>query len=396
MPGVVIVDAVRTPVGRRDGTLAHTHPIDMLGRVQSALFDRTGVDPGIVGQVVGGCVAQVGAQTGNIARTAWLSAGLPHETAATSLDSQCGSAQQALNLACALVASGVVDAAVGCGVENMSMVPMGSSSFDGTKAGHGKPMTRSYRRRYEYTTQFEAAERIAHKWGLSRSETDAFALSSQQRAATAIASDAFDDHIVSIEAVTVEPESGDRSSVLFSADETPRPTTIDGLSGLKPVLEDGLHTAGSSSQIADGAAAVLVVNDDCARSLGLKPRARVIETCLVGCDPVMMLEGPVPATEKVLKSVGMSVDDIDLFEVNEAFASIVLAWAQATGADLERTNVNGGAIALGHPLGATGGMLVAKILTELERRDAEWGLVTMCCGGGLGTGTLIQRNGHSS
>ena len=393
MREVVVVEAARTAVGRRNGTLAATHPIDMLGPVQQAVLSRAGVDPERVGQVVGGCIDQVGAQAANITRTAWLAAGLPDSVAATTIDSQCGSSQQALNLAVTLVASGVEDVALACGVENMTTVPIGANAMDGAKAGHGKPINRTYGAHYEYTSQFEGAERIAEKYGITRDDTDALGLESQERARQARDEGRFETQIVPIEAARVG-EDGKRldETVTFSVDEVPRETSKEALAGLKPVARpDGIHTAGSSSQIADGASAVLVMARETADALGVRPRARVLETCLVGCDPVLMLEGPIPATKRVLDRAGLTMDDMDVVEINEAFASVVLAWAKTYDPDFTRVNPNGGAIALGHPLGATGCILVTKALHELERTGGEHALVTMCCGGGLGTGTLLQR-----
>jgi acetyl-CoA C-acetyltransferase len=395
MREVVIVEAARTAVGKKNGSLAKTHPIDLLAPVQAAVLERAGLDPKLVGQVIGGCIDQVGAQAGNITRNAWLSAGLPQEVACSTVDSACGSSQQALNLAVSLVASGAEDIALACGVENMSTVPLGSNAMDGAAAGHGKPVNRSYAKFYEYTSQFEGAERIATKYGITRDDTDAFGLESQVRARRALDEGRFETQIVPVEAVQVD-EDGKRldDTRTFAVDEVLRETSLEKLAELKPVArEDGVHTAGSASQISDGAAAVLIMTREKADELGLKARAVVAQTCLVGCDPVLMLEGPIPATERLLERQGLSIDDIDVFEINEAFASVVLAWAKTVGADMEKVNPNGGAIALGHPLGGTGCILVTKALHELERTDGEWGLVSMCCGGGLGTGTLIQRVG---
>ena len=392
MRDVVIVEAARTAVGRKNGTLAHTHPIDLLGPVQRAVLERAGVDPAEVGQVVGGCIDQVGAQSGNITRNAWLAAGLPQEVAATTVDSACGSSQQALSMAVALVASGAEDSALACGVENMSLVPLGANAMDGAKAGHGKPVNRTYAAHYEYTSQFEGAERIATAYGVTRAEADELGLQSQQRARVAIDEGRFETQIVPIEAVTVDADGNRTGTTTFSVDEVPRDTTPEALAALEPVARaDGIHTAGSASKIADGASAVLVMTAERAADLGLRPRAQVLQTCLVGCDPVMMLEGPIPATRRLLDRSGLTLDDIDLVEINEAFASVVLAWERTVGADRARTNPNGGAIALGHALGATGCLLTTKAVHELERADAEHALVTMCCGGGLGTGTLVRR-----
>jgi acetyl-CoA C-acetyltransferase len=388
---VVIVDAVRTPIGRRGGGLSSVHPATLLATAQSALIQRAGIDPAEVGQVVGGCVSQVGEQSFNITRTAWLSAGLPLETAATTVDTQCGSSQQATNLATSLIGSGVVDVAVACGVELMSRVPIGSNSSK--KLGFGSPIPKPYFERYEMTSQFEGAERIADRWGISREDTDAFGCGSQERAALAWAEGRFDGQCVDIEAPDLDEHGAATGTThMVVRDEGLRETTLEKLATLKPVgRENGVHTAGNSSQISDGAAAVLMMTEERAVELGLTPRARVIDTCLVGVDPVLMLTGPIDATRRLLDRSGLTIDDIDNFEINEAFASVVLAWQKELGADPDRTNPNGGAIALGHPLGATGAFLLTKSLHELERTQGRYGLVSMCCGGGLGTGTLIER-----
>jgi len=388
---VVIVDAVRTPVGRRNGGLSSLHPGELLGIVQKALIERTGIDASLVGQVVTGCVSQVGEQAFNIGRTAWLAAGLPQSVANTTVDTQCGSSQQATSLAAALVGAGVVDIAIACGVESMSRIPIGSSG--GKQLGLGIPIPKTYFDQYELTSQFEGAERIADKWDISREDTDAFGLLSQQRAITAWAEDRFSGQYVTVTA----PDLGEDGKPIgtthtVSKDEGLRETSIEKLASLKPVArENGVHTAGTSSQISDGAAAVLIMTAEKATELGLTPRARIVATCLVGTDPVLMLTGPIDATQKLLDRTGLSIDDIDVFEINEAFASVVLAWAKEVGADLDKTNPNGGAIALGHPLGATGAVLMTKALYELERTQGRYGLISMCCGGGIGTGTIIER-----
>jgi acetyl-CoA C-acetyltransferase len=386
---VVVVDAVRTPIGRRGGGLSSCHPADLLATVLSALVERTGVDPARVGQVVGGCVTQVGEQSFNVARTAWLTAGLPLSVAATTVDSQCGSSQQATNLAASLVGSGAVDVAVACGVEVMSRVPLGAN----VRNGPGRAIPKTYFGQYEYTTQFEGAERIAERWGITRRDADEFGLRSQQRAAAAWAEGRFEREVVPVDAPVLDDEgkpTGETRRV--ERDEGLRETSLDKLAALKPVArDDGVHTAGSSSQISDGAAAVLLTTAAAADELGLRPRARVVDTCLVGVDPVLMLTGPIDATRHLVGRNGMALDDIDVTEINEAFASVVLAWERELGADPARTNPNGGAVALGHPLGGTGAVLVTKALSELERTDGSLGLVTMCCGGGLGTGTILER-----
>ena len=388
---VVIVEAVRTPIGRRGGGLSSLHPATALAEVQAALIRRSGIDPSEVEQVVGGCVSQVGEQSFNITRTAWLSAGLPLETAATTVDTQCGSSQQATSLATSLVASGVVDVAVACGVELMSRVPIGSNSS--RKLGLGTPIPATYFQQYEMTSQFEGAERIADRWGIIRADTDAFGLASQERAARAWAEGRFDGQLIELEAPDLDDDGNPTDSThTIARDEGLRDTDLGKLAALKPVArEDGVHTAGNSSQISDGAAAVLMMTADKAVALGLTPRARMVDTCLVGVDPVLMLTGPIDATARLLDRNGLSIDEIDNFEINEAFASVVLAWQQQVGADPDKTNPNGGAIALGHPLGATGAVLLTKSLYELERTAGRIGLVSMCCGGGLGTGTLIER-----
>ena len=388
---VVIVDAVRTPIGRRNGGLSSLHPADLLGLVQRAVIERTGIDPALVEQVVGGTVSQVGAQSFNIARTAWLSAGLPMTTACTTVDTQCGSSQQATGLAASLVASGVVDIAMACGVESMSRVPIGSNSDK--KLGLGTPVTKSYFEHYEFTTQFEGAERIADKWNITRADTDAFGLASQERAARAWAEGRFDGQFIEVQAPDLDEEGKPTGTFhTVARDEGIRETSLEKLQSLKPVArENGVHTAGNSSQISDGAGAVLMMTLDKAEALGLRPRARIVDNCLVGVDPVLMLTGPIDATERLLIRNGLTIDQIDTFEINEAFASVVLAWAKATGADLDKTNPNGGAVALGHPLGGTGVILTTKALYELERTGGRYGIVSMCCGGGLGTGTLLER-----
>ena len=391
MTNIVIVDAVRTPIGKRGGGLSTLHPAEVLGAVQKAIIERIGIDPALVGQVVGGCVSQVGEQAFNISRTAWLAAGLPLSVAATTVDTQCGSSQQATNLATALVGSGVVDIAIACGVEVMSRIPIGSNG--NKNLGLGVPIPRTYFEQYEMTSQFEGAERIADKWGITREDTDAFGYSSQQRAAQAWAEGRFDGQYITVEAPDVDAEGKPTgTSHTVARDEGIRETTLEKLATLKPVArENGVHTAGNASQISDGAAAVMMMTEERAAELGLTPRARIVDTCLVGVDPVLMLTGPIDATQKLLARTGLSIDDIDTFEINEAFASVVLAWLKEVGADPAKTNPNGGAIALGHPLGGTGAFLLTKALYELERTGGKYGLVSMCCGGGLGTGTIIER-----
>jgi acetyl-CoA C-acetyltransferase len=393
MTEVVIVEAGRSPIGKKNGSLAQVHPADVLGPVQMGVLARAGIAPEQVDQVVGGCINKVGAQAMSITRTAWLSHGGAEGVPASTVDSQCGSSQYAVNLAYSLIASGAEDIVLACGVENMSRIPIGSDAFAGAKAGLGKPVSKSYFEHFEFASQFEGAERIAAKYGISREDADRFGLRSQERAARAVAEGRFDGQIIPVE-VDVFTEDGSRTGERTTVvrDEIPRDTTLEALGRLKPVArEDGIHTAGTSSQIADGAAAVLLMSVEAAERLGATPMARVTQTALVGCDPVLMLEGPIPATEKLLHRAGLSIDDIDLFEINEAFASVVLAWQQTVGPDPDKVNPNGGAISLGHPLGATGCFLATKAVHELRRTGQQRALVTMCCGGGLGTGTLFER-----
>lgn len=386
---VVIIEATRTPIGRRNGSMAGFHSADLLGTVQAEVLRRAGADPAAVDQVIGGIISQVGQQAFNVTRTAWLTAGLPETTAATSVDCQCGSSQQASSLVHALLASELVDVGMACGVEVMSRVPLGS----GLSQGVGKGVPKSYFQRYEYTTQFEAAERIAEHWGLTRHDTDTLGVESQNRAARAWDEGRFETQIVPVDAPDLgedgKPTGGTHR---VDRDECLRPTTMEGLSTLKPVArEDGVHTAGTSSQIADAAAAVLMTRRGTANELGLRARARVIDSCLVGSDPILMLTGPIPATQKLLERNGMTIDDVDIIEINEAFASVVLAWERELKPDHDRVNPNGGAIAMGHALGSTGCVLLTKAVHELERADKSVALVTMCCGGGLATATLLER-----
>jgi acetyl-CoA C-acetyltransferase len=391
MTDVVIVEAIRSPIGKRGGGLSTFHPVDLLAAVQSALVERSGIDPAEIEQVVGGCISQVGPQAFNVTRTAWLTAGLPESTACTTVDSQCGSSQQATSIAASFVASGIVDVAAACGVEVMSRVPMGASLAGGV---HGNAVPKSYFARHEYTTQFEAAERIAEKWGITRDELDALGASSQARAAQAWDEGRFDGQVVPVDAPVLGDDGKPTGATTrVSRDEGLRETTLEGLAGLKTVArkENGFHTAGTSSQISDAAAAVLLMSADKADRLGLTPRARVVDSCLVGSDPTLMLTAPIDATRRLLDRTGMTIDDMDVTEINEAFASVVLAWERELQPDMDKVNPNGGAIALGHALGSTGAVLITKALHELERTDGEHALVTMCCGGGLGTGNILQR-----
>jgi acetyl-CoA C-acetyltransferase len=389
---VVIVDAVRSAVGKRNGALARTPANELLGDVVLGLLERTGIDPAAVGHVVGGCVQQVGAQSGNVARNAWLAAGLPLTVPAVTVNVQCGSSQEATTLAHALVAGAVTDVTIACGVETMSAIPMGSTVP--SEPDLGQPRAGRYTDHYEPTTQFEGAERIAEAWGLTREELEVFATASQDRAARAWDEGRFGDQIVPIAAPVADDTGAVVGTKPFDRDEGMRHTTLEGLAGLKPNLprrDPAFHTAGTSSQISDGAGALLLTTPRRAEELGLRPRARIVDSVLVGSDPVLMLTGPIPATRQLLARSGLRIDDIDVFEVNEAFASVVLAWHREVGADHERVNPNGGAIALGHPLGATGSILLTKALHELERTGGRYALVSMCCGGGLGTGTIIER-----
>jgi acetyl-CoA acetyltransferase family protein len=381
---VVIVEAVRTPIGRgheEKGYYKDVHPSNLLAKAYNELFERSGVDPAETGDVIAGCAQQFGEQGVNIGRNAWLEAGLPIETPATTIDRQCGSAQQAVNFAATLIASGVHDVAIGGGVEHMGHI----SFADGYSVmkEHGAPFSPELMERYNLIPQGLSAEMIADQWEIPRSELDELGVRSQQLAAKATEEGRFEREIVPFSV------NGDT----YSTDQGIRPgTSIEVLSQLKPAFkEDGKITAGNSSQVSDGAAAVLLMAREKADALGLKPRARIFDQTTVGVDPVIMLTGPIPATRKLLERNGMTMDDIDLVEINEAFASVVAAWRRELDPDMDRVNVNGGAIALGHPLGSTGARLITTLLHEMERTDKEMGLVTMCCGGGLGTGTLIQR-----
>ena len=392
MNNVVIVDAARSPVGKKNGSLGGAHPTDVLGQVMMKMLERNGIQSGQVDQVVGGCINKVAAQGMNVIRTAWLAHGGAIETPCITIDSQCGSSQQSSTLAHSILASGHAEVVMACGVENMTRLPIGSDSV-GKDPKMGKPVSKSYFEQHEFTSQFEGAERVAEKYQITRQDTDGFGLESQVRAKTAIEEGYFDTQIIPVEAPVMD-ENFEKTgeTIVVSKDEIPRDTSLEALAELKPVArEDGIHTAGTSSQIADGAAAVLMMTEKKASELGLEPLAVIKASALVGCDPVLMLEGPIPATEKVLKDSSLSIEDVDVFEINEAFASVVLSWAKTVGADLSKVNPNGGAISLGHPLGATGCFLITKAVHELVRTKGRYGLISMCCGGGLGTGTLIER-----
>jgi acetyl-CoA acetyltransferase family protein len=381
---VVIVEAVRTPIGRGHpdkGYFKDVHPADLLGRCYAELIRRSGVPAAEVEYVIAGCVQQFGEQSMNIARNAWLQEGFPIEASASTIDLQCGSSQQAIGVAASLIASGIHEVAVASGVEHM-----GHNSFGAGEAvmrEHGSPFTQRFRDRHDVRGQGIGAELIADRWAISRQELDELALRSHQKAARATEAGWFHRELVELHAdgAPVRRDQGIRAD-----------TSIEALAGLKPAFKpDGRITAGNSSQISDGAAAVLLMARDRAESLGLRPRARIVSHTSVGCDPVTMLEGPIPATRRILAQTGTALRDIDVVEINEAFASVVAAWQRELDPDMDRVNPRGGAIALGHPLGSTGARLVTTLLHELEDEDGELGLVTMCCGGGLGTATLIQR-----
>ncbi|MBJ7609901.1 MAG: thiolase family protein [Candidatus Dormibacteraeota bacterium] len=386
MSDVVIIEAVRTPLGRgnqKNGDLRDVHPLKLAAHVLGEVVGRAGVDPALVDDVVMGCVSQTGEQSINVARQAVLLAGFPVEVPATTIDRQCGSSQQAVHFAANLIQAGVCDITIAAGVESMSRVPMGSTVLQGP----GSPFPPELLEQYDLVNQGLAAEMIAQRWGITRDQADAFAAESHRRAARAQAAGHFDREIAPI----VVGENGE--SVVVSQDQGIRPaTSVESLAQLQPSFRaDGILHAGNSSQITDGAAAILLMSRDRAKELGLTSRASIRSQAVVGVDPVTMLTGPIPATSRVLDRAGLDLDDIDLFEVNEAFAPVVLAWEQEHHPDMARVNVNGGAIALGHPLGASGARLMTTLLHELERRDARLGLQTMCCGGGLGTATILDR-----
>jgi acetyl-CoA acyltransferase len=384
MREAVIVEAVRTPIGRRNGKLKDIHPVVLGSLVLKEVVGRAGVDPKQVEDVVFGCVSQHGEQGLNIARDAWLAAGMPITTPGTTVDRQCGSSQQAIHFAANLIQSGVCDVTIAGGVESMTRVPMGSTAAD-----CGTAFPPELMELYDLVPQGISAELVARKYGVNRKEMDEFSVRSHQRAAEATDNGYLKSQIMPVEV----PVEGNGHTEVFSVDEgIRRNATYEATAGLQPAFNpEHSITAGNASQISDGAAAVLLMSREKAAELGLTPRAAMRAQAVVGTDPVLMLEGPIPGTAAVLKKAGLQLDDIDLFEVNEAFASVVLAWQKETGADLEKTNVNGGAIAIGHPLGASGARLMCHLLYELERRDLRYGLETMCCGGGLGTATIIDR-----
>ncbi|WP_448541398.1 thiolase family protein [Roseiflexus sp.] len=384
MPEALIIDAVRTPIGKRGKALRDMHPVDLLGQHIAALLARTGVDPAAIDDVIAGCVGQSGEQSANIARNAWLAAGLPESVPATTIDRQCGSSLQAIHFAAQGVMAGVYDLVIAAGVESMTRVPIGAS----IQVGPGTPLSPGLAKRYGLESgwfdQARGAEWIAREWRFTREDLDRYSLRSHRLAAEARAAGRFAAEIIPV----ALPEG-----IVFDADEGIRPdTSADQLAALKPAFPDlELITAGNASQISDGAAATLIASPSAVQALGLRPRARFVSFAAVGVDPVTMLTGPIPATRRVLDRAGLHVNDIDLFEVNEAFAPVVLAWQKEIGAPLERVNVNGGAIALGHPLGATGARIMATLLHELERRGGRYGLIAICEGGGMANATIIER-----
>ncbi|AZG47877.1 acetyl-CoA C-acetyltransferase [Gordonia insulae] len=380
-PQAYIVDAVRTPVGKRNGSLAKTHPADMGAHVISSVLDRTGLDPNVVDDVVFGCVDAIGPQAGNIARTAWLTAGLPLDIPGTTVDRQCGSSQQAIHFAAQGVMSGTQDVVVAGGVQNMSAIPISQAMIAGQEFGFTTPTAESvgWRERFggQAISQFNGADMMANKWDISREDMERWSLQSHERARAAIAGGRFDNEIVALGDCVV--------------DECPRETSLEKMAGLQPLAEGSRLTAAVASQICDGASATLVVSEKALKEYGLTPRARIHHLSVRGDDPVMMLSAPIPATAYALQKTGLTIDDIDVIEINEAFASVVLAWLKETGADPAKVNPNGGGIALGHPLGATGAKLFATLLNELERTGGRYGLQTMCEGGGTANVTIIER-----
>ncbi|GAB0106026.1 steroid 3-ketoacyl-CoA thiolase [Nocardia sp. JMUB6875] len=383
----VIVEAARTPIGKRNGWLAGLHAAELLGAAQQGVLERAELDPALVEQVIGGCVMQVGEQGNNVTRTAWLHAGLPWQTGAVTIDNQCGSAQQATGLVAGLIATGAIEIGMSCGLESMSHVPLGANV--GTHAGPRRPASWNI----DMPNQFEAAERIAKRRGITRDDVDALGERSQRLAAQAWAEGRFDREVLTIKNAPQVDKEGNLTGEFadISKDQGLRETTREGLAKLKPVLEGGIHTAGTSSQISDGASAVLLMDEKAAQREGLRPRARIVAQALVGGEPEFHLDGPVQACERLLERSGMSMSDIDLFEINEAFASVVLSWASVHKPDFDRVNVNGGAIAIGHPVGSTGTRLITTALHELERSDKTTAMILMCCGGALATGTIIER-----
>jgi acetyl-CoA C-acetyltransferase len=390
MAEAVIVEALRTPIARGKqgkGALSAFHPVQLLGKIQQAVVDRAGIDPALVEQVVGGCVTQAGEQAGNLARNAWLNRGQGWRTGGTTIDTQCGSGQQANHIVSSFIASGMMDIGIACGAEQMSHVGLGANVINGP--GFFTPADWPWD---STPDQFQAAERIVKNRGITREEADAWALRSQTRAIVARDAGHFKHEIFPVDAPVLGADLKPTGETqLVDTDQGIRPSTAEGLASLKPVVDGGIHTAGNSSQISDGAAAVLWMSADKARELGLKPRARIRQQVVVGTDPYYLLDGPIDATQEILKKSGMTWGDIDLIEINEAFAAVVLSWLKVCGADPEKVNVNGGAIALGHPVGATGSRLIITALNELERQDKSTAFITMCCGASVGTGTIIER-----
>ncbi|TCN49813.1 acetyl-CoA C-acetyltransferase [Rhodococcus sp. SMB37] len=381
MGNPVIVDAARSPIGRRGGALSGLHAAELLGAVQKGVLERLNLDSAVIEQVIGGCVTQAGEQASNVSRNAWLHAGLSERTGVTTIDAQCGSGQQSVHLIAAQIAAGVIDAGMACGVEAMSRVPL-LSNIAGD-FGSPKPPDWSV----DIPAQFDGADRIARRRGFTRNDLDAFGLRSQERAAAAWAAGRFDASIVPVKTPGAEGEA----STVVSRDEGLRDSSMEALARLNPVLEGGLHTAGTSSQISDGAAALVVMDQAHAEVIGLRPRARIVAQCLIGAETHYLLDGPVQATEYLLERAGMSIGDIDLFEVNEAFAAVPMSMARVHGVDEDRLNVNGGAVALGHPVGSSGVRLIGAVIDELERRDAERALVVVCAGGAMATGAIVER-----
>ncbi|WP_068155432.1 acetyl-CoA C-acetyltransferase [Rhodococcus phenolicus] len=381
MTEAYIVDAVRTPIGKKNGGLAGVHPIDLGAHIIAALVERTGIDPSDVDDVVFGCVDAVGGQAGNIARMAWLAAGLPQHVPGVTVDRQCGSSQQAIQFGAQAILAGTADLIVAGGVQNMSQIPISSAMVVGEQFGFTTPTAESkgWTERYgnQEVSQFKGAEMIADKWDISREDLEKWALQSHERAKAAIAAGRFDNEIVPLGDATV--------------DEGPRDTSLEKMAGLNVLVEGGKMTAAVASQISDGASALLLASDEAVKKHGLKPRARIHHVSARGDDPIFMLSAPIPATQYALEKTGLTIDDIDLIEINEAFAPVVLAWIKEIGADPAKVNVNGGAIALGHPLGATGTKLMATLLNELERIGGRYGLLTICEGGGTANVTIIER-----
>ena len=385
-----IVSAVRTAGGKKNGSLSQWHPADLGAKVLDELVLQTGIDPTLVDDVIFGCVDQVGAQSGNVARNAILASTLPESVPGTSVDRQCGSSQQAIHFAIQAVMSGTQDVVIGGGVEIMSMVPIGASIKDGYEAGHGLPFdSEGMKARYPgvFFSQFTGAEMMAQKWNLSREDLDNFAFSSHQKAIAAVEGKYFDREILPVQARNAEG----KTDIIYNDEGIRYDASLEALAGLKTVTEGGVITAGNASQITDGAAAVMVCNDAGLKKIKTDPRARIVAISVVGDDPIMMLGAPIPASHKALKAAGLNIQDIDLYEINEAFAPVPLSWAIELKADINKLNVNGGAMALGHPLGATGAKLMTTLLHELERSGGKYGLQAICEGGGTANATIIEK-----